>query len=85
MKIGKLHMRDFGGQTVWVTTFTTAVFNPETNKYKDQFICAFKIGDEPRLYDGEYVKEDGKTKIFSDRMTALCAAFEAARKKIHGA
>lgn len=79
----KLHMRDFGEHTVWVTTYCPAVFEPASGEYRqDGFICAYMIDAEPRMYDGEYVKENGKPKFFPDHNSALCAAFEAARKRI---
>ncbi|HYG35484.1 MAG TPA: hypothetical protein VEC99_11900 [Clostridia bacterium] len=79
-----LHQQDFGGHTVWVTVRRPAVFDPETNQYIEKgFICAFKIGSEPKMTDGEFVKEGGKPKFFQDHNSALCAAFDAARRKIH--
>jgi len=79
-----LLQQDFGGQIVWVTICRPAVFDPATQQYiEGGFICAFKIGSEPKILDGEYVKEGGKPKFFQDHNTALCAAFDAARKKIH--
>ena len=84
MKNDKLHKMDFGGKTVWITIWQPSEINPETGKSTEEgFITAFKIGDEPRMYDGEYIKENGKLKFFPDSNAAYCAATEAARKRIH--
>lgn len=79
-----LAARDFGGHTVWVTIRCPAVFDEEKNEYTERgFISAFRIGTEPEMIDGEYVKEGGKLKFFPDHNSALCGAFEAARQRIH--
>lgn len=76
---------DFGGYSVWVTVSRPVIVDPNTNLHTEGgFLAAFQIGDEPRMIDGEYVKEEGKPKFFQDHNTALCAAFAAAKKKIHG-
>ena len=73
------------GRSIWITLIQPAIFIPEKNQYeKSGWICAFKIGDEPRMIDGEYVSDDGKIKFFKDQTEALCAAQAAARKKVLG-
>jgi len=83
MSYEQLHLRDLDGHTVWITTYRPAVFDSEKNLYVEKgIICAFRIDAEPKMVDGEYIKENGKTKFFPDQNSALCAAFEAARKII---
>lgn len=78
-----LYSKEIGRQTVWVTVSQPAVFNPLTNQYEEKgFLAAFKIGDEPKIIDGEYVKESGKPKFFPSDEAARQAAFGEAEQKI---
>ena len=71
-------------QPVWITAYPTEFLDSDTNTIlTNGYVCAFRIGEEPRLYDGEYLKdESGKLKIFDDINSAICAANKAAFQKL---
>jgi hypothetical protein len=86
MRNDTLYNMALEGKTIWVTVARPAIFNPATNQYEEnKYIAAFKIGEEPKMLDGEYIKEGGKVKFFNDHNEALCAALAAARGKIMAA
>lgn len=83
MKSDQLFRMKLENQTVWITMYRPIIIDPISNQQSDLgFVCAFKIGEEPRMVDGEYLKENGVTKFFPDTNTAICAVNEEVRRKL---
>jgi hypothetical protein len=77
---------DFRGNTVWITMTQPFIWDESSKEHVQtgQYVVAFNIGVEPKVFAVDYVvDENGKPKFFPDTVSAICAAQEAARKKIN--
>ena len=59
------------------------VDDPKTGQSTEKGIfAAFRIDKEPRMIDGEYIKENGELKLFKDNAEAICAVHAAVEEKL---